>query len=218
MKNEKKRDLQSREQSFPHIVLASSSPRRAELLRAANFSVLIRKPEVDERALRNEKPEELVRRLAVEKAKAVSGLIQGEPMSGVIIAADTIVISPKSKKVLGKPAHAKVAVQMLKELSGKTHTVFTGYSILGFGMSSESGKLIRRVVRSQVTMRSLSENLIQDYVNTGEPMDKAGAYAAQGLGMCFIEKISGSYTNVVGLPVSHVLDDLESEFGIHPRF
>jgi septum formation protein len=203
---------------FPLIVLASASPRRAELLKNAQLDVVIRKPEIDERARPREQPEELVRRLCQEKAQVIAKDLQNSDSAGVILAADTIVISPRGGSVLGKPADPRQAERMLRLLSGNTHTVLTGYCLLGFGLSSEAGKVVRRVVKSRVTMKSLSAELIHGYVRTGEPMDKAGAYAAQGFGMCFIEKISGSYTNVVGLPIAQVLDDLEAEFGIRPRF
>jgi len=210
---------QSSESSlFPLIVLASASPRRAELLKNAQLDVVIRKPNVDERARSRETPTQLVQRLSTEKAKAIAAELEGGSSAGVIVAADTIVISPNSQQVLGKPRDEKQAIKMLSALSGKTHTVLTGYCLLGFGLSSEAGKVVRRVVKSRVTMKTLSPDLIRGYVLTGEPMDKAGAYAAQGLGMCFIEKISGSYTNVVGLPISQVLDDLERQFGIRSRF
>jgi septum formation protein len=179
---------------------------------------MIRAPEVDERQLRGELPRSLVKRLSLKKAEAIANASDLQLSAGVILAADTIVISPGSGQILGKPTDRKNAIQMLKKLSGRTHTVLTGYCLIGFGLSSEAGKVINRVIQSRVTIRKLSDDLIEDYVSTGEPMDKAGSYAAQGLGMCFIEKISGSYTNVVGLPVSHVLDDLEHEFGIRPRF
>ena len=213
-----KKNTNQPQNSFPHLILASSSPRRADLLRSANLSVMIRAPEVDERQLRGELPRALVKRLSLKKAEAIANASDLQLSAGVILAADTIVISPGSGQVLGKPTDRKNAIQMLKKLSGRTHTVLTGYCLIGFGLSSEAGKVINRVIQSRVTIRTLSDELIEDYVSTGEPMDKAGSYAAQGLGMCFIEKISGSYTNVVGLPVSHVLDDLEHEFGIRPRF
>ena len=216
MKQKKKTN--QAQNSFPHLILASSSPRRADLLRSANLSVMIRAPEVDERQLRGELPRSLVKRLSLKKAEAIANASDLQLSAGVILAADTIVISPGSGQILGKPTDRKNAIQMLKKLSGRTHTVLTGYCLIGFGLSSEAGKVINRVIQSRVTIRKLSDDLIEDYVSTGEPMDKAGSYAAQGLGMCFIEKISGSYTNVVGLPVSHVLDDLEHEFGIRPRF
>ena len=207
-----------RHDEFPAVILASSSPRRVELLRQANLPIFIRTPDVDEKVLRGESPRQLVKRLSELKAMSVSVQVDAEFSAGVVISADTIVVSPGVGRVLGKPKDQAEAEKMLNALSGKTHTVLTGYCLAGFGFSSEKDKKIVRVIQSKVTMRKLSKKLIRDYVQTGEPMDKAGAYAAQGLGMCFIEKITGSYTNVVGLPISQVLDDLEHEFGIHPRF
>jgi septum formation protein len=203
---------------FPYVVLASSSPRRVELLKSANIPVVTRSPEVDESPRRGEAPAALVRRLARLKALSVVSAVEAEFSSGVVLSADTIVVSPKGNRILGKPRDRKDAEKMLKILSGKTHTVLTGYCLSGFGLTSEKDKSLVRVIKSSVTLRKLDAQFIADYVGTGEPMDKAGSYAAQGLGMTFIEKISGSYTNVVGLPISQVLEDLAREFGIHPRF
>jgi len=202
----------------PFIILASSSPRRVELLRQANLPVVTRSPDVDEKVLRGEKPQELVKRLARLKADSVVKQVEKDFPSGVVISADTIVVAPRSATILGKPDDHADAVRMLSSLAGRTHTVFTGYCLSGFGFTSERDRKIVRVVKSQVTLRSIDRAMIESYVRTGEPMDKAGAYAAQGIGMSFIEKISGSYTNVVGLPLSQVLADLEGHFGIAARF
>jgi septum formation protein len=202
----------------PFIILASSSPRRVDLLRQANLPVVIRSPDVDEKVLKGERPQELVKRLARLKADSVVKQVETDFPSGVVISADTIVVAPRSSTILGKPDDHADAVRMLSSLAGRTHTVFTGYCLSGFGFTSERHRKIVRVVKSQVTLRSIDRTMIESYVRTGEPMDKAGAYAAQGIGMSFIEKISGSYTNVVGLPLSQVLADLEGHFGISARF
>lgn len=193
----------------PRIVLASTSPRRIELLQQARIIVEVIGPDTDEIRKPREAPRALVSRLAREKAASVARKLQ-EP--ALVIAADTIVVAPDGKTVLGKPRSVAEARKMLRMLAGKAHTVLTGYCVL------EGGKLrpsrVVRVVVSRVKMRSLSKTDIERYVATGEPMDKAGSYAAQGLGMALIEELRGSYTNVVGLPMCQLLSDLEEKFGI----
>ncbi len=200
------------------IILASTSPRRIELLSHAGYQVITRSPGVDEIEIKGESPSKMVVRLALEKASAVQQTIEKDEYKKVlIIAADTTVVAPNGKKVLGKPKNEKEAQKMLSTLAGATHTVLTGYCIL----QSEKGKVTKRltkVVTSRVTMRKLSKNLIQGYVTTGEPMDKAGAYGAQGIGMTLIEKIQGSYTNVVGLPMAQLIQDLEKIFKAYPSW
>lgn len=202
----------------PRYILASSSPRRIQLLGDLGIHVEARSPDVDESPLRRETPRALVARLSLSKARSV---LSFEELVGdatgrdlVTIAADTIVVAPDGKKILGKPRDAADACRMLRSLAGKVHTVFTGYTIL---CVTPRGKLenLTRVVRSRVKMRSLSASDITAYVSTREPMDKAGSYAAQGIGMALIERISGSYSNVVGLPVCQLVADLEGRFGHH---
>ncbi len=194
------------------IILASTSPRRVNLLSQVHLKVEVYSPQVVEIQKPREKPIKMVLRLAQEKAESVFAKISEKKNPGcLILAADTVVVAPGGKKILGKPSSPKEATSMLKLLSGKTHTVFTGYCILQLGKSQ---KLLTRVVQSQVKIRKLSSSQILQYVLSQEPMDKAGAYGAQGLGMAFIEKIEGSYTNVVGLPIAEVLTDLEKEFKI----
>jgi septum formation protein len=130
----------------------------------------------------------------------------------IIIAADTIVVSPNGKNILGKPKDQSDAEKTLKSLVGKTHTVLTGYCILVRAAGQPEKKRIRRV-KSLVKMRSLSPREIARYVKSGEPMDKAGAYAAQGIGTALVESLRGSYTNVVGLPIAQLLLDLEQMMG-----
>jgi septum formation protein len=194
------------------IILASTSPRRIELMAQAGYTVEVRKPEADETPQKGEKPEALVRRLCRAKAQSViEQLRTGE--EGLVIAADTIVVSPDGKKILGKPVHEADARKMLTLLSGHVHTVLTGYCIWERAPGKAERTLVR-VVRSKVKLRALSKKQIEVYVKTGEPMDKAGSYAAQGLGMALVERISGSYTNVVGLPMSQLLSDLDARFGV----
>lgn len=185
------------------IILASGSPRRKELLTWAGIGFEINVPNVDETPLKNETPAKMVRRLSIMKAHTVAKASTEEV---IVIAADTTVVSPRGKN-LGKPESLKEAAKMIAAIQGMTHKVLTGYAIV----KSKNGKILKtisKVVSTSVTMRKLSKEQIQFYLAQGESMDKAGAYAAQGFGMVLIEKINGSYTNVVGLPMSEVLADL----------
>lgn len=195
------------------IILASTSPRRIDLLKQAGIRCLVRSPQTDEKTKRGESPKDMVARLAREKAEAVMMDALREYGAALIIAADTTVVAPDGKTVLGKPRDAADARKMLKKLLGKTHTVLTGYCILAVAREMEPERLIR-VVRSRVKMRPLSDEAILKYIATGEPMDKAGSYAAQGIGAALVESLRGSYTNVVGLPMSQLMTDLEKKFGV----
>ena len=197
------------------IILASSSPRRIELMAQVGFEVIVRKPGTDEKLTRGETPSDLVARLAHEKATDVSATIAREFPNAIIIAADTTVVAPDGKTILGKPLDAKDAERMLQLLAGETHTVLTGYCILRTVMGKPE-KIRVRVVKSRVRMRTLTRTEISRYVSTGEPLDKAGSYAAQGIGMSLIRSLRGSYTNVVGLPMAHLVADLKRVYGIEP--
>jgi septum formation protein len=190
------------------IILASTSPRRIELMKQVGLACEVISPDADETPHRGERPAALVARLARAKAHSVAQSLEGD---AIIVAADTIVVDPSGKKILGKPVSVLDAKKMLTLLAGRKHTVLTGYCVWETG-SNAYVKV--RVVRSSVTMRKLSRAQISAYVASGEPMDKAGSYAAQGLGMALIEKINGSYANVVGLPVSQLWLDLETHFGL----
>jgi septum formation protein len=179
------------------LILASSSPRRRELLVKAGVQFEVRVSDIDETPLKQEIPKKMVARLSAQKAAVISKDFPDR----WILAADTTVVSPRGKN-LGKPVDSKEAMQMLRELQGKTHSVFTAYTVMN------GKKKFTRVIETRVTMRRLSAQELKRYVDQGECLDKAGAYAAQGYGMVLIEKISGSYTNVVGLPVAEVLRDL----------
>jgi septum formation protein len=189
------------------IILASGSPRRKELLMMAGISFEIFVPDVNEDPFLGEKPDRMVKRLAREKALAVLRKLPGGRSSQFIIAADTTVVNP-SGKILGKPDGRRQAVEMLQTLQGKVHHVFTGYSIL-FGSSGRVSRKVHRVVGTRVHIRKMSLLEIKRYVDLGESFDKAGAYAAQGFGMTIIERINGSYTNVVGLPMTELVSDLK---------
>ena len=170
-------------------------------------------PEADETPHRGESPKQLVQRLSLAKALSARTIALKKINQGLIVAADTIVVSPQGKKVLGKPSSALEARKMLRLLSGRTHSVLTGYCILDLSVKRSNAPWVQ-VVESRVKMRKLSEQAIIDYIATGEPMDKAGSYGAQGIGGALIEKIEGSYTNVVGLPMTEILKDFESQFKI----
>jgi septum formation protein len=170
------------------LVLASRSPRRAELLEAAGIPFTVRAADVDETALEGESPRDYVLRVAEEKARAVSG--------DIILAADTTVVL--GNEIMGKPKDAADAIRMLRALSGQRHQVITGICL------TRGNEIIRDIESTDVWFSPLSDNEIKGYVASGEPMDKAGAYGIQGLASRFIDRIDGSYTNVVGLPVALV--------------
>ena len=173
-----------------NLVLASASPRRADLLRAAGFTFEILPVSVDERLLPGEQPSEAVSRLAEVKATAAAA---ARPET-VVLGADTAVVI--GGQVLGKPADGADARRMLRLLSGQSHEVLTGICLL------MGHRRLVHVETSRVRMAPLNEAEIAWYVSTGEPSDKAGGYAVQGLGSRFIDRIDGSYSNVVGLPIS----------------
>ena len=187
-----------------NLILASASPRRQHLLHGAGISFRVIPSDVEECLINGESPEDHVQRLALAKATEVA---QRRP--GIwVLGADTIVVI--DQKILGKPSDVAEAKAMLASLASRTHEVFTGYALVNSGFS---GNERVRSVRSQVRIRDLSTEEIAGYVATGEPMDKAGSYAVQGIGSGIVEAISGSYTNVVGLPLCEVLRDLK-ELGI----
>lgn len=184
------------------LVLASASPRRQELLRNAAISFTVQPADVDETPLEGESARECAERLARDKAMAVWKL---RPQD-VVLGADTVVVVDGT--ILGKPADAADAARMLRMLSGRVHEVITGAAIVS-GQSSVVSKnnLPEVKVASEttlVTMSELSDEEIREYVATGEPMDKAGAYAIQGRASRWIPRIEGDYSNVVGLPVALV--------------
>ena len=175
-----------------HIVLASRSPRRSELLAAAGISFEVLAADIDETPRDGEAPDAYVERLAIEKARAVLAL---RPAATVLGADTTVTIDGL---ILGKPVDADEATAMLRRLSGRVHDVFTGVALVSAeGVSSA-------VDRTRVWFDPVTDEDISAYVESGEPVDRAGAYAIQGLASRFIPRIEGSYTNVVGLPVALV--------------
>lgn len=194
-----------------HLILASASPRRRELLKmlGADFSVVV--SECDENAAGLE-PSALVRELALRKAKAVAEHLNDQ--SAVIIGSDTIV-TPDGKTVLGKPADREDAVKTLLSLSGRWHSVLTGIAVIG-AKSDDTDEIVSEsdVVETKVKFLPLSRDECERYVNTGEPLDKAGSYGIQGIGGALVERIDGDYYSVVGLPISRLRVLLSSRFGI----
>lgn len=172
----------------PRLILASGSPRRRALLSAIGFEYTVCVSDAGETV--SGLPRDMVRTLALRKAQAVAPSFE----CGWILAADTLVAL--DDRALGKPEDAQDAKRMLQSLSGRAHDVFTGICLL----DAKSGKYDLRVVGTRVRFRSLSEKEIDAYIATGEPMDKAGAYAIQGGAAGFVEGYDGSYENIVGLP------------------
>jgi septum formation protein len=182
------------------LILASASPRRSELLRNAGIDFLVKPADIDERKMPTESPLDYARRMAGEKARAV----HKQFATSVVLGADTVVVSDQ---VLGKPHDAREAARMLRMLSGRSHFVITGVCLTG----PEGGSRIFEDVRSESTevfMKQLTEKEIEQYIATGEPLDKAGGYGIQGRASRFVPKIVGCYFNVVGLPVALVTEML----------
>lgn len=187
------------------IILASGSPRRRELLESIGLEFDVRTSDVPEERQPNEPVRSYVERLAGEKATAIAT----EMPEHWVIAADTVVYL--DDLVLEKPVDENDAIGMLEKLAGRTHTVFTGVSLV----RTSSRTSIIETVRTEVTIMPLDRSTIGWYVATGEPMDKAGAYAIQGKGAMFVERVEGSYTNVVGLPIP-TLFCMMTKAGISP--
>jgi septum formation protein len=183
----------------PLLILASASPRRQELLNSAGISLEILPSEVDEGFQEGEPPEEYVARLARRKA-AKAGARHKDRW---VLAADTVVVI--DGRILGKPGSRQEAKDMLGMLSDQEHRVITGFCLL-YG---DSGKSRGGTVTTRVRFKNLSSREIDWYLDTGEPFDKAGAYAIQGKAAFMVKEIRGSYTNVVGLPLTEVIEALQ---------
>jgi septum formation protein len=187
------------------LILASASPRRRELLELVRFTFEVESSAIEELQRQGEAPETYVRRLAEDKAREVAS----RHPDAWIIAADTIVYIDGT--ILEKPADHDDAVRMLTTISGRVHEVFTGLTLCNRAVDRSYTK----VVTTRVKMLSLSPEEVEWYASTGEPMDKAGAYAVQGIGAMFIESIEGSYTNVVGLPLAELFTMMKTA-GLEP--
>jgi septum formation protein len=177
------------------LILGSASPRRLDLLRAAGFNPKVQVSDIDESVLPAESPESYVERLAISKAHAI------EEESVSIVAGDTIVVL--DGKILGKPASSDEAIHVLGQLSGREHRIVGGWCVRG------SGEYYSGVEECRVWFRELSEVEIFEYVNTGEPMDKAGSYAIQGGAGRFVTRFEGYWSNAVGLALIPVVSHLE---------
>ena len=181
------------------LCLASSSPRRKELLNKFNLEFDCYTPNIDEIPNKNEQAESFVKRMAIEKGREINQKCLNLAQDVIILAGDTIVFF--NGQILGKPETASHANSMLSQLNGKLHTVLSGFSIL----DSASGNEITDVVCTKVKFQKFTPDLLEWYVSTGEPFGKAGAYSIQGYGLILIESISGSYNNVVGFPIEYII-------------
>lgn len=195
------------------LLLASSSPRRLELLQRTGFRCFVRVPEVDETHHPGEPPAEYVARLARAKAAAVEAIAAVEAVQEgsdvrVVVAADTVVAL--GDEILGKPVDGKEARRVLAALAGNRHTVMTGFVVARLGEPPEA-----EVVQTAVQFKPVSDHEIDCYVSTGEWRDKAGGYGAQGRAAFLVESLHGSYTNIVGLPLAEVVDRL-ARLGVVP--
>jgi septum formation protein len=190
------------------LILASGSPRRTDLLRLAGFSFSVVVPTVEEDPCPGETPEACARRPAEAKAEAVA---RSAPVDHCVLAADTLVIV--EGEVLGKPRDADDAVEMLLRLAGRTHRVLTGFALVR--VRGKRREKLGGVEESRVRMVAVSRDEACAYVATGEPMDKAGAYALQGLAGRFVEAVEGSRSNVIGLPLERVVPML-ARLGVRP--
>lgn len=191
------------------IVLASGSPRRREILSdmGLDFDVYVSEADEDSVSPNGIHAGVYVQELAMLKASAAAKFLEGEDT--LIIAADTVVC--QDGKILGKPKDSDDAKNMLSQLSGKCHSVFTGICV----MRAKNAFSVCSFVETKVYFKKLSREKIEWYVSTKEPLDKAGAYGIQGRGALFVEKIDGDYLNVVGLPAARLFEILEDEFDYH---
>lgn len=175
------------------IILASSSPRRKRILSQIGLDFSVEVTDIDEKKVKIKNPRLLVQELSLLKAKAIL-----KKKGSIILAADTVVVF--ENKILGKPQSAEDAKKMLKMLSGKRHSVITGFTII----DPKYGKVVTKSEETKVWFRKIPKEEVEKYVATGEPLDKAGAYGIQELGSVFVKKIEGDFFNVVGLPISFV--------------
>jgi septum formation protein len=186
------------------IILASASPRRKELLEKIGLKFEVEPSDYAEDMRSELSPDELARSISLEKAKVVAG----KHKNAIVIAADTFIVS--RGKILGKPNTPAEARKMLMTLKGRSHSVITGFTIL----DTDKNKVLTKSVETIIHIKNLTSQEVDAYVKSKEPLDKAGAYAIQGLGSVIVERIEGDYFNVIGLPLSVLAEGLK-EFGIH---
>ena len=196
----------------PEVYLASSSPRRRELLAQLGVCFEVIQPNVDERALAGESAEEFVTRLAMEKARAGWRLVQQQSKpQRPVIGADTCIVL--LDELVGKPNDKPHYEQVMNKLSGATHQVYSAVAIAGSASLMSTVEEKYRLSRSSVEFRDISEQEREIYWQSGEPADKAGGYAIQGLAAAFVKNIQGSYSGIVGLPLYETAE-LLLEFGV----
>lgn len=188
------------------LCLGSASPRRRELLEGLKIPLRILAANVEEGVWSGEHSLSYLERVVEDKLDAVRKKVPSDDRFSAILVADTIVVI--DDVILGKPANVEDAARLLRQLTGRAHTVYTRYAIQT--LQRPPVEAARRTVASHVTLRAASDSEIRRYAETGEGLDKAGAYAAQGIGAFLIEKVEGSYTNVVGLPLCEVVLDLKA--------
>ena len=194
---------------LPKLILASASPRRAEILTSVGWEFTKDSADIDETELANESPEDYVQRLALEKAEAVAQ----KYTDAIVLGADTTVVI--HHKIIGKPVELEDAKRMLKMLSGHWHEVLTGVALVQINQKSKikNQKSVVGMQRTRVKFAEMSDEEIEFLAENGEPLDKAGAYAVQAQAALFIEGIEGDYWNVVGLPVSLVYELVKENLG-----
>lgn len=186
------------------LVLGSGSPRRREIISALGLPFDVLAADIDEDRLPEEPPLEYLERIATEKLAGVRAKLGAAPHAAILVADTSVVIDGD---VLGKPSDIDDAARLFSRIAGRMHSVYTRYAI---GIPGEQGVKVARTIETHVHIRAASVEEIRAYAATGEGLDKAGAYAAQGVGSFFIERVVGSYSNVVGLPACEVLADLRA--------
>ena len=191
-----------------HVVLASASPRRRDLLNLIGIDHIVLPADIDETPIAGESPEVYTDRLSRQKAESIAAT-HNHGSDTLVVAADTTVVL--DAEILGKPSDRADAFDILKKLNGRTHTVVTGIAV------AYRGALISAVESVQVTFRELSDDEILAYIETGEPMDKAGAYGIQGFGATIVRRIEGDYFAVMGLSLVRLVELLK-EVGVTYRF
>jgi len=182
------------------IILASGSPRRKQMLEQVGLRFTVEVSDYEEKPIQGVLPFQFVETLSLGKAKAVANNHE----DAIIIGADTIVVL--DNQILGKPKTKEDAKEMLKKLSGNTHSVFTGFTII----DTKNKRTITNHVETKIRFKNLSDEEISGYVETGEPMDKAGAYGVQDRGALFVEYIQGDYSSVMGLPILKIFEILKT--------